>query len=126
VGASLQQDLAIDLVEVQVRCEAAGRKQLGAERVEVRTTEQGQWEMTMFGGGRYGSPGVEIDQQTRSARLFLPPGTFHLRAGVGASPTGGTFQWGNEPAADVAIEATMGKVNEVTLELPEPADPTGK
>jgi hypothetical protein len=37
----------------------------------------------------------------------------------------GTFSWGSEPAADVTIDATMGKVNEVTLELPEPADPTG-
>ena len=122
-GASLQHDLAIDVVEVRVGCEAAGRKQLGAERVEVQ--DQGQWEMTMF-GGRHGSPGAEIDQQTRSARLFLPPGTFRLRAGVGASPMAGTFSWGNEPAAEVAIDVTLGKVNEVTLELPDPADPTGR
>jgi hypothetical protein len=125
-GAIRHQDLAIDVVEVQVRCEAAGRKQLGAERVEVRKSDQRQRETTLFGGGRYGSPGAEIDQVTRSARLFLPPGTCRLRAGVGAVPMQGMFGWGTEPAAEETIEATPGKVNEVTLELPDPADPTGR
>ncbi|MGB3966871.1 MAG: carboxypeptidase-like regulatory domain-containing protein, partial [Planctomycetota bacterium] len=123
-GAVRQQELAVEVVEVQVRCEAEdkNRKQLGAERVEVQTVDDArEWEMTLFGGGPHGTPGAGLDA-TGSARLFLRPGTFRLRVGVGAQPTEGTFTWGSEPAAEETIEAVLGQVSEVRLRLPAPAD----
>lgn len=80
-GAVEKLDIAIDVVEVEVRFVRAGG---GRTLVDHLTVGVGQpegpwsWEMTVFGGGTYGTAGVFVEGRRESATFFAPPGTLKL------------------------------------------------
>lgn len=129
-GETHRIDPTIEVASLEVRFTAEGRAHLGAERLEIRPQPGQQFDrhsFTLFGGGRFGSPGMPLSGAGNVVRCHVAPGTVHLRVGVGAVPrAGGSMSWGSEPAAEATVEAIAGEVVTVTMDLPAPAEPTGK
>jgi hypothetical protein len=125
-GKPTKRDLRVDVVAAKVLFETADKGRLNTERVEIRVgTDAGDGRVTMFAGGQRGTPGVDL-AGAREVLFFVPPGPVRLRAEVGAMLAGRNFQWGSEPHAEETFEAELGKVSEVTMTLPPPADLGGK
>jgi hypothetical protein len=119
----IQHDLAVVVAALRVRLPDGPARPLPAQRVRVLLGDEQRYsgKITLFGGGTWGSPGIDLIGVDRDAPLFVPPGTVRLQVHGGATRIArGSVTFGGDTAEPQAFEAAAGKLETVTLELPAP------
>jgi hypothetical protein len=122
-GKRVTRDLAIPLATLRIRFEHEPAGPLPAQRLSVSIGKELHYSdhVTLFGGGTWGSPGVDLIGVDRDAPLFVPPGTVRLQVQGGVTRINrGSVTFGGDVPQQQAFEAAAGKEETVTLKLPAP------
>ncbi|MDO8349228.1 MAG: carboxypeptidase regulatory-like domain-containing protein [Planctomycetota bacterium] len=123
-GKATAMDLRIEVVEMTVELET-GLARHGADRLQIQDASDRRPDITLFGGGQHGSPGVDLRGVERRVCCYVPAGAGQLVVTAATMLARGSVHWAGEEQTE-RFEAESGKPAKVTIQLRPPSNLDGK
>lgn len=123
-GGTPRRDLRVEVAAARIVFDKAPAGPLPVQRVHVLIGDAEPWggPITLFGGGQFGRPGIDLVGTDVGAPFFVPPGPVRLQLQRGATQIEyGGVTFGGDAGPEEAFDAVAGEVRTVTLRLPEPS-----